>query len=283
MAERKVAGTLAGQRTIDGAGVLLTRIFANQEAGALDPFLLLDNFGSGNPADYLAGFPWHPHRGIETVTYMIAGEVGHHDSLGNRGTIRNGEVQWMTAGSGIIHEEMPKKYDGTSLGFQLWVNLPAREKMCKPAYRGISAAEIPEVGISDGVMAKVICGKIKGKAGPVHGLAVDVEYMDVAAKAGKKLVFETNEKHNAFAYVYEGDADFSGKEIREGTLALFGKGDGISLKAGKKGAKFIFASGTPLREPIAWGGPIVMNTQEELQLAFEELRAGTFIKAAKKA
>ena len=281
---RKISKSWKGTRTVDGAGVKLTRIFSNNETRELDPFLLLDQFGSKNPEDYLAGFPWHPHRGIETVTYMIRGEVEHGDSLGNKGVIRSGDIQWMTAGSGIIHQEMPKRYEGESFGFQLWVNLPSKKKMCEPKYRGLVAKDLPEIEISKGVRAKVIAGKAGKKQGPVRDLAVDITYIDFTLDPGALLVQDTDEAHTAFAYVFEGDVKFgeNGGSSSAPGIVLFGKGKTVKATAGKKGARFMLATGKPLREPIAWGGPIVMNTEEELELAFEELRNGTFIKARKK-
>jgi len=270
---------MAGRYTIDGAGVRLYRLFSNAEAHLLDPFLLLDSFGSDNPGDYMAGFPWHPHRGIETVTYMINGEVDHADSLGNAGSIKSGEMQWMTAGSGIIHQEMPRETKGRSIGFQLWVNLPAKEKMCAPTYRGILAREIKETSIG-GANAKVICGKVNGVSGPVQGLAVEAEYLDISMAAHKAMSHKTKPRYNIFAFVYDGEAQF-GKEnvpVKKGQVALFGTGAEVSAHTSSSSAKFLLVSGIPLREPIAWGGPIVMNTEEELAQAFDELQKGTFIK-----
>lgn len=280
---REVSKIITGRHTIDGAGVKLYRLFSNAEAELLDPFLLLDSFGSDNPKDYVAGFPWHPHRGIETVTYMINGVVEHGDSLGNSGVIRSGEIQWMTAGSGIIHQEMPKETPGKSVGFQLWVNLPAKEKMCGPKYRGITAGEIPATAVG-GAAAKVVCGRVNGVAGPVHGLAVEAEYLDVGMDAGRKMAHKTKPGHNVFAFIYEGSGYFGeeGTPVKEGQVALFGKGEEVSAVTKGGPAKFLLVSGKPLRERIAWGGPIVMNTEKELQAAFEELRLGTFVKHGKK-
>ena len=280
MAFRSVSKIFTGRYTVDGAGVKLFRLFSNAEAKLLDPFLLLDSFGSDKPEDYMAGFPWHPHRGIETVTYMLNGEVEHGDSLGNKGTIGSGDIQWMTAGSGIIHQEMPKRAAGKSIGFQLWVNLPAKEKMCKPKYRGILAREIQETRIG-GATAKVICGKVNGVPGPVHGLAVEAEYLDICLMANSKMSHKTKPAYNAFAFVYSGECLFGAekKPVKEGQVALFGPGDEISARTNNVQARFLLISGSPLREPIAWGGPIVMNTDAELARAFEELRSGMFIKA----
>jgi len=279
MAARKVSGIITGRYTIDGAGVRLFRLFSNAEAHLLDPFLLLDSFGSGNPDDYMAGFPWHPHRGIETVTYMINGEVDHADSLGNSGSIKSGEIQWMTAGSGIIHQEMPKKTKGKSIGFQLWVNLPAKGKMCPPTYRGITSREIPETKIGDAT-AKVVCGKVNGASGPVHGLAIEAEYLDISMPAHSGMAHKTKPAFNIFAFVHEGEVSFGSARtlVKEGQVALFGAGGEILAQAGASQAKFLLVSGIPLHEPIAWGGPIVMNTEQELAQAFDELRLGTFIK-----
>ncbi|MCX6772893.1 MAG: pirin family protein [Candidatus Micrarchaeota archaeon] len=283
MGIRKVSKIITGRYTIDGAGVKLFRLFSNSEAHLLDPFLLLDSFGSDNPSDYIAGFPWHPHRGIETVTYMINGKVEHGDSLGNKGVIKSGEIQWMTAGSGIIHQEMPKETPERSIGFQLWVNLPAKEKMCHPTYRGITADEIKETKIGDAT-AKVVCGKVNGVTGPVHGLFVEAEYLDITLPAGKKMAHKTNPSFNVFAFVYEGAALFGNEKtpVKQGQVALFSEGESVSVITKDSPAKFLLISGKPLREPIAWGGPIVMNTEGELAHAFEELQLGTFIKHKKK-
>ena len=282
MAKREVVSVSSGRRTVDGAGVKLTRIFSNNEASRLDPFLLLDQFGSKNPEDYLAGFPWHPHRGIETVTYQIRGEVEHGDNLGNRGVIRSGDIQWMTAGSGIIHQEMPKRYEGESLGFQLWVNLPSKKKMCEPKYRGLEAKDLKPVEVSKGVKAIVIAGKAGGKAGPVKDIAVEISYIDFSLEPGARLLQKTDEAHTAFAYLFEGVAKFGNVRAAAPALVLFGKGVGVEATAEGIGARFMLATGKPIGEPIAWGGPIVMNTEKELALAFEELGNGTFIKQRKK-
>ncbi len=261
---------------VDGAGVSLYRVFAHQEIDMLDPFLLLDDFHSRNPEDYMAGFPWHPHRGIETVTYMIRGEVEHGDSIGNKGVIKSGDVQWMTAGSGIIHQEMPKEYEGNMQGFQLWVNLPKKSKMMDPRYRGIEKRQIPEIGFGE-AKVKVIAGELRGVKGPVKDLVVDVEYFDVELEEKAEWVHETKKGYTAFAYVFDGEAVFSGKEVGKGNLVLLEKGDEVRVGS-RHGTRFLFASGKPLCEPVAWGGPIVMNTNEELELAFEEYEKGTFIK-----
>jgi hypothetical protein len=279
--ERKVEGVFKSQPTIEGAGVRLMRVFGNHQVPTFDPFLLLDHFGSDDPKDYLKGFPWHPHRGIETVTYMWEGEVEHGDSIGNSGVIRSGDVQWMTAGSGIIHQEMPRKYDGLMRGFQLWVNLPAKKKKTTPKYRGIEKEEIPTVE-KDGQKIKVLAGKVGGTVGPVRDLAVEIEYLDVELGAGKTFEHEAPKNHKVFAYVVTGSISVLGKAVMPGYCALFGEGDMVRIGT-EKGARFLFVTGEPLGEPVAWGGPIVMNTQEELARAFEELDEGTFIKAGKPA
>jgi quercetin 2,3-dioxygenase len=276
---RDVIEIRSGQPTIEGAGVRLSRVFGRADE-RLDPFLLLDAFGSDDPADYVAGFPWHPHRGIETVTYMLDGQVEHQDSIGNSGVIGPGDVQWMTAGGGILHQEMPLRSERLR-GFQLWVNLSAANKMTPPRYRGLTAAEIPTVDLGDGIGAKLIAGRLRGVAGPVADLSVDATYLDVAMPEGRRLETPIVPEHNAFAYVFEGAARFGGsaaREIAAGQLAVLGPGDGVTVVTGPSSVRFLLVSGQPLREPVAWGGPIVMNTQEELRKAFEELRAGTFVR-----
>lgn len=274
-----IAGTWNGARTIEGAGVVLTRMFSNREAGSMDPFLLLDDFGSDDPADYIAGFPWHPHRGIETVTYILAGDVEHGDSLGNRGTIGAGDVQWMTAGSGVIHQEMPQVYSGRSRGFQLWVNLPASDKMMDPRYRGVLSREIPEIDM-EGVRIKVIAGEIGGTRGPVKDLVVDAAYLDVKALPGLRSELPVNARHTVFAFVFEGSVFFGdGNRVMDSDgLVLFEKGDSIVFTTHEAGGRFLLVSGMPIGEQIAWQGPIVMNTKAELDQAFREYREGTFIK-----
>jgi len=242
---------------------------------------MLDDFHSDRPADYMAGFPWHPHRGIETVTYMISGEVEHGDSMGNKGVILSGEVQWMTAGSGIVHQEMPRRQNGTLWGLQLWVNLPASHKMMGPRYRGIRATDIPSCQLESGGLVKVVAGSFKGCQGPVRDLIGDPEYLDVSLPSLANFGHDIAKGHTAFAYVLEGEGRFEpGQKSAMGTeaLLLYGDGDQVSIRAEKAGLRFILVSGRPLREPVAWGGPIVMNTQEELQVAFAEYRNGTFIK-----
>jgi len=270
---------LERQTTLEGAGVKLKRVLGNDKDSTLDPFLLLDHFGSDNPKDYIKGFPWHPHRGMETVTYMWTGEVDHGDSMGNKGVIKSGDVQWMTAGSGIVHQEMPQKYDGLMQGFQLWINLPAKKKMIDPKYRGIEREQIPIVQ-KDGVKIRVIAGSVDGTEGPVRDLAISIEYSDVELAAGKTFEHAVPKNYTVFAYVVEGSIDVLDKTIVQGQCAIFGKGDFIKIGS-RKGSRFLFVAGEPLGEPVAWRGPIVMNTQEELDRAFEELDMGTFIKTKK--
>ena len=267
---------LTGRQTVDGAGVKLFRVFASESTKLTDPFLLLDNFGSDRPEEYIRGFPWHPHRGIETVTYMIEGEVEHGDSIGNTGVITSGDIQWMTAGSGIIHQEMPKAKKGMMQGMQLWVNLPSGDKMMRPRYRGITAAEVPVVR-RDGMEVKVISGTYGGKKGPVGDLIVDVEYLDVSLDKGSALTHAVREGSIAFCYLLEGRGDFEGSAGESRQLILFRDVESLAVKA-KENLRFILVSGRPLNEPIAWGGPIVMNTHEELETAFRELDEGTFVK-----
>jgi len=279
--ERKVEKILEHQLTLEGAGVKLKRVLGNDRDSRLDPFLLLDHFGSDNPKDYIKGFPWHPHRGMETVTYMWTGEVEHGDSMGNRGTIKSGDIQWMTAGSGIIHQEMPKKYDGLMEGFQLWVNLPSKKKMVDPKYRGIEKEKIPTIQ-KNGQKTKVIAGRIDGTEGPVRDLSIDIEYFDVELAAGKTFEHATPGNFTVFAYVVNGSIEAQGKAIKNGQCVVFGEGDSMKMFS-EDGARFLFVSGEPLKEPVAWRGPIVMNTEEELDKAFEELGEGTFIKSHKSA
>jgi redox-sensitive bicupin YhaK (pirin superfamily) len=274
--ERKIEKTLERQLTLEGAGVKLKRVLGNDKNSTLDPFLLLDHFGSNNPQDYIKGFPWHPHRGMETVTYMWKGEVEHGDSMGNKGVIKSGDVQWMTAGSGIIHQEMPQKHDGLMKGFQLWVNLPAKKKMVNPKYRGIEKEQIPMVQ-KDGMKIKVVAGEIDGTRGLVRDLAIDIEYFDVELTSGKTFEHSTAKDDTVFAYIVEGSVEAKGKTITQGQCAVFGKGDLVKISS-KIGAHFLYVSGEQLNEPVAWRGPIVMNTEEELAIAFQELDAGTFIK-----
>jgi redox-sensitive bicupin YhaK (pirin superfamily) len=277
--ERKVQKILERQITLEGAGVKLKRVLGNDKNSTLDPFLLLDHFGSENPKDYIKGFPWHPHRGMETVTYMWTGEVKHGDSMGNKGVIKSGDVQWMTAGSGIIHQEMPQKYDGLMQGFQLWVNLPSKKKMIDPKYRGIEREQIPTVN-KNGMNIKVIAGRVDGTEGPVRDLAIGIEYFDVELAPGTVFEHVISQNCTAFAYVVNGSIEVLDKTIMQGRCAVFGIGDLVKIDS-KLGGRFLFTSGAPLREPVAWRGPIVMNTQEELDKAFEELDMGTFIKTKK--
>jgi redox-sensitive bicupin YhaK (pirin superfamily) len=277
---RQISKVLESRFTMEGAGVRLRRVFANNEARLMDPFLLFDHFGSDDPDDYLAGFPWHPHRGIETITYMLDGVVEHGDSLGNRGTIGSGDIQWMTAGSGIIHQEMPQLYRGTMRGLQLWANLPASDKMMGPRYRDISAEQVPRVDL-EGISIKVIAGEIEGTRGAVGDIVIDPTYLDVAMSPESSFELPVRPGHTAFAFVLEGAVFFDeekSRQIEANHLALFGEGDSVSVSTLDRPARFVFVSGKPLREPIAWGGPIVMNTEEELEQAFREYRDGAFIK-----
>jgi len=265
---------------MEGAGVRLRRAFPHGNELNFDPFLLLDDFGSDNPADYLAGFPWHPHRGIETVTYILRGAVEHGDSIGNSGTIGDGDVQWMTAGSGIIHQEMPVRTEGRTRGFQLWVNLPAANKMMAPRYRDVRAKTIPLVKAGRGVEIRLISGNAGGVAGPVQDLVVDIDYMDISLEPGSSWKRDFPPGRNSFIYVISGMAGITGVEGDSGpeTLVSLGSSQLLDVRTGPSGARFLLASGAPLHEPVAWGGPIVMNTQEELDLAFGELDKGTFIR-----
>ncbi len=279
--------------TIEGAGVHLKRAFGFHQVPQLDPFLLLDDFRSENPDDYRAGFPWHPHRGMETITYILDGNVEHEDSLGNRGIISPGDVQWMTAGNGIIHQEMPKgDRKGQMWGFQLWSNLPAGRKMMDPRYREVKQGDIPLVKTPDGASVRVICGEIGGVRGPVREIVTDPEYLDVSLPAGKTFTHPVKAGHTVFAYVIDGEGYFdqgggeAGKDIArprawgEGTLVHYGPGKQLIVAADKRPVRFLLVSGTPLKEPVAWAGPIVMNTKEELQTAFQEFSDGTFVKHA---
>lgn len=281
---RPVAHAFRGQETIEGAGVRLHRLFGNAHVPTFDPFLLLDNFSSTNPADYVAGFPWHPHRGIETVTYMLEGRVAHGDSLGNSGVIDSGDVQWMSAGSGIIHQEMPERKEGLLAGFQLWVNLPSQLKMEVPAYRGLAAKEIPRVTTPEGHRVTIVAGEFQGVEGPVEGIPVDPRYLDITLGPEGEMDVPTKPGHTAFAYTVDGTAEFasaSPKPVERDTAVLFGDGDSVRVKAGAEGSRFLLVSGKPLHEPVAWWGPIVMNRPEELSEALTELRRGDFIKHSK--
>ncbi len=297
---REIRMILRSQPAIEGAGVRLKRAFAYREVPAFDPFLLLDDFRADNPRHYLLGFPWHPHRGIETITYMLEGHVEHGDSLGNQGTIGPGDVQWMTAGSGIIHMEMPKGDPaGRMGGFQLWANLPASRKMMPPRYREVKSGQIPEVDTGGGAVIRVICGELAGTRGPVRDIVTAPSYLDVRLQPGSRFVHPTPPGHTVFAYFIGGrawcgegtrpPAAGSGDEerreasgdpwVEDGNLILFEDGDQVVVQTGDEPVRFLLVSGRPIGEPIAWHGPIVMNTQEELDIAFEEYRAGTFIRS----
>ena len=276
MSERKITKTVKGQYAIDGAGVHLVRVLGNNDLQDFDPFLMLDSFDSKNPDDYIKGFPFHPHRGIETVTYLIEGDIEHQDSLGNKGSIKSGQSQWMTAGSGILHQEMPQPSDHM-LGLQLWINLPKDEKMADPAYFDITGDMI-RIKESDTAVVRVISGEYEGVKG-VEPRHIQATLYDVTVKAGKSLTLPTKTEDNVFIFLIQGDAVIEGKNIDEKTAVLFGSGDAITVKAPDgQDSRFVFFSGKRLDEPVAWGGPIVMNTRDELMHAFEELEEGTFIK-----
>lgn len=282
--QRKVESILPSRETIEGAGVHLRRAFGNREVPKLDPFLLLDDFRSENPLEYVAGFPWHPHRGIETVTYMLDGFVEHEDSLGNRGVIGGGDVQWMTAGSGIIHQEMPrprKPEDGFMGGFQLWVNLPSSDKMTDSRYREVQRARIPEVHLGKDVTVRVIAGEAGGVGGPVQDIVVEPQYLDVRLAPRAVLDHPIQRGHTAFAYVLTGKGRFDedSGEIDSENLVTFRDGERVRIEAGTEPLRFLLVSGKPIREPVAWWGPIVMNTRQELEVAIEEYQSGTFIKS----
>lgn len=286
METRTVKRTSRSQPTMEGAGVHLRRAFGFEGTNEFDPFLLLDDFRSDEPEHYRAGFPWHPHRGIETITYVLAGDVEHGDSLGNRGVIGSGDVQWMTAGSGIIHQEMPKgDAQGRMYGFQLWANLPARNKMMDPRYRDVRADGITEVALADGVRVKVIAGRLGEAEGPVQDVIIEPEYLDVSVPAGVTFRHPSEQGRTVFAYVFEGRGSFGPDQgvegvgsHDEGTLVLFGDGDQVEIRTAGEPVRFLLVSGKPLGEPVAWRGPIVMNTEEELQTAFDEYRDGTFLR-----
>jgi redox-sensitive bicupin YhaK (pirin superfamily) len=275
---RQVARVVEPQYVMEGAGVHLRRSIATRQLDYLDPFLLFDHFGSHDPADYLPGFPMHPHRGIETVTYMLAGIVRHTDSMGNSGEITAGDMQWMTAGGGIMHEEMPRGVNDHMEGFQLWVNLPAKLKMDKPRYQEIKAAEIPTATPETGIEVKVIAGEFAGVHGPVTEIAADPTYLDVKLAAGVRFTEGIPAGHTAFAYLFEGEGDFAGKTLEATRLVIFGDGNQAAVTAGSNGARFLLVSGKPLGEPIARYGPFVMNTEEEIRQALQDLRNGTFIR-----
>jgi redox-sensitive bicupin YhaK (pirin superfamily) len=296
---RKIRKIFKSKATIEGAGVHLKRAFGFYQVPLLDPFLLLDDFHSDDPADYIKGFPWHPHRGIETITYMLFGKVEHGDSMGNKGTIHSGDVQWMTAGSGIIHQEMPKgQKDGLVWGFQLWANLPASHKMMAPRYRDLKSGQIPEIPLGKGVKAKIICGEVDGVKGPVRDIVTDPEYLDVIVPSKSIFEYPVKRGHTVLAYVVEGQGYFDqGRDsyayeveganyfdfkreclIVPENLILYGDGDTIVISTEDTQVRFLLISGKPIKEPVAWYGPIVMNTQEELRIAFQEYQKGTFIK-----
>ena len=280
--DRRVNKILESRPTLEGAGVRLKRAFGHPEVPQLDPFLLLDDFRSNNPSDYLAGFPWHPHRGIETVTYIIEGVVEHGDSMGNTGKIHSGDIQWMTAGSGIIHQEMPKQIDGTMQGFQLWVNLPSAKKMIQPRYRDVTERMIPEVKVSKGVRVKVIAGTLDGLEGPTKDLIVDSEYLDVKMDPRTEFVHSTKKGYKVFAYIFEGKGLFTpGKETGKQNVILFEDGEKVKIRSGEEGMRFLLISGKPIGEPVSWHGPIVMNRQSELIQAYQEMEEGTFLRARK--
>jgi len=299
MSIRPVKQLIKAKPTIEGAGVHLKRGFGFGNTSEYDPFLLFDDFRNDNPEDYLQGFPWHPHRGIETITYVLAGYVEHGDSMGNHGSIYPGDVQWMTAGSGIIHQEMPKgDAIGQMHGFQLWANLPSSLKMSAPHYQEVKSGEIPEVTDDDGTVVRIVCGGFWGTRGPVDGIAADPIYLDVSVPPGKRKRLPVETTRHAFAYVFAGSGKFSNasepqvvktegvggvdptdfREADNRSLILFDHGDEVEVQAGEEGIRFLLVSGKPLEEPVAWHGPIVMNTQEELQTAFAELKSGTFLK-----
>jgi len=281
---RKIEGVLESKPTIEGAGVRLHRVFGYNEVPRLDPFLLLDDFSSDNPDEYLPGFPLHPHRGIETVTYMLHGEVKHGDSIGNSGIIEGGDVQWMTAGSGIIHSEMPQKGDGRLTGFQLWVNLPASQKMMPPRYQDVKGSEIPEIRLNNSVSIRVICGELEGTKGPVGDIVVDPEYLNVTVPPLTEFRHSVKLGYKVLAYVYDGEGYFDmekEKLYHSGQLVIFDNGECVEINAGEKAVRFLLISGKPIEEPVAWYGPIVMNTEQQLRVAFEEYQNGTFIKPQK--
>jgi redox-sensitive bicupin YhaK (pirin superfamily) len=299
MSLRPVKRVLTPKDTLEGAGVRLKRAFGFGNTEEFDPFLLFDDFRNERPEDFLKGFPWHPHRGIETITYVLAGSVDHGDSLGNKGSLGAGDVQWMTAGSGIMHQEMPKgDPTGRMHGFQLWANLPASLKMTAPRYQDVTSDAIPEAVDDDGTRVRVVCGEFWGKTGPVDGVAASPQYLDISVPPGVKKHLPIETTRHAFAYVFAGSGTFRDASQPRGvqtevvgdgaatvrsavgdrSLVLFDSGDEIVVQAGDAGIRFLLVSGQPIEEPVAWYGPIVMNTEEQLQQAYSELRAGTFIK-----
>jgi hypothetical protein len=297
--QRKIRKVFRSKPVIEGAGVHLKRAFGFSEVPLFDPFLLLDDFRSGTPDHYLAGFPWHPHRGIETITYVLGGDVEHGDSMGNRGSITAGDVQWMTAGSGVIHQEMPKgDVRGRLEGFQLWANLPAAAKMMPPRYRDVKAAQIPEITLAGGVKMKIICGRVGGTDGPVRDIVIEPQYLDISVPPQTTFTHPTPDDHTLLAYVIGGRGYFCAEKkpftfeaegvnyfdmdnpamIGNTTLVLFDRGDHVFVQTEEEPIRFLLISGKPIGEPVAWYGPIVMNTREELRVAFEEYEKGTFIK-----
>ena len=302
MSIRPVAQESRAQPTMEGAGVHLHRAFGFGDPTQLDPFLLFDDFRNDRPQDYMRGFPWHPHRGIETITYVLAGTVEHGDSLGNQGRLRAGDVQWMTAGSGILHQEMPQgNAKGQMHGFQLWANLPSALKMTTPRYQDVKGGDIPEIMEDDGTVVKVIVGSFRGKTGPVDGIAADPQYLDIFVPEGRRKTFRIDTRRCAFDYIFDGSGTFrdasrpqgvllekevAGQEVNirdlsgDRTLIRFGAGDEVTVQAGPDGMRFLLISGAPIQEPVAWHGPIVMNTDAEIRQAMADLRNGTFIKPA---
>jgi redox-sensitive bicupin YhaK (pirin superfamily) len=296
---RRITKVIKSKPTLEGAGVHLKRAFGFGETGLFDPFLLLDDFRSDDPAQYLKGFPWHPHRGIETITYVLQGKVEHGDSMGNKGVISSGDVQWMTAGSGIIHQEMPKgDSDGRMYGFQLWANLPKSHKMMDPRYRDVKSNQIPKVTLPDGTVIRIVCGEVNDQRGPVRDIVIDPEYIDVTVPSNATFTHPTRPGYTVFAYIIDGKGRFCEEQdpfayevegsnyfdikrdpfLGNGTLVVFADGDQIKVATEETGVRFLLMSGKPIKEPVAWYGPIVMNTSEELRIAFQEYQDGTFIK-----
>lgn len=273
---REIKKIVKGQKTQDGAGVHLVRVISRPDVVDFDPFLMLDAFDSDNPNDYIKGFPWHPHRGIETVTYLIRGEIDHQDSLGNSGIIIDGGCQWMTAGGGILHQEMPQVSD-KMLGIQLWLNLPAKDKMTRPKYRDIISENVPKIK-KDGAIVSIISGNYNHTLGPVHGDHVDMTFLDIELEENVDFDYPTNPEDTLFIYIVYGSGLINGKNIESKSGVLFDSGDLFKIKASEEGIRFLMFSGKPLKEPIAWGGPIVMNTKEELNQAFRDLEEDTFIR-----
>ena len=300
MSIRPVKRVTESTPTLEGAGVHLRRAFGFGKTSDFDPFLLFDDFRNNKPEDYLAGFPWHPHRGIETITYVLAGTVEHGDSLGNRGAIASGDIQWMTAGSGIIHQEMPKGDTlGRVHGFQLWANLPSALKMTAPRYQEIKSGEVPEITDDDGTHARLVCGEFWGRRGPVTGIAADPTYVDISVPPGRRKTLPIETTRHAFAYVFAGSGSFSNASVPQAvptesvvgsddakpsfvgdrSLILFDRGDEVTVQAGENGIRFLLVSGRPLQEPVAWYGPIVMNTNDQIRDAMHDLEQGTFIRS----